>query len=220
MSCLAWFKELIADVRNPKDFYASLRFLILFGFIFGFMPLEVVSQKRRLNVDGFGYFNVTLRIVLYLLCYIYAKAMNESILRYFLSSDITRITEQIQDFNAMLCILVILIFCLHEIRHFIKFINYCEDIERVFAHVGIDFIHSVSSRWINRNIARTWLSNVGFIIVSRYIILGRMESGPSAVSSVCFYSPHIIVCGVVVFCNTANFKITEHLCAINKVIHM
>lgn len=206
------------DLYKPGDVYACYRLLFLLTFIAAVVPFEFRSTpSRHLANTMLGYANSLLRIGFYLFIFGYSMTHGQSLLSHFFFSDVSKFTDNLQKFNGMFGILNVLIFSLWESKAFIKLMEQYEWLELRLSRIGIRFRQINCARKINLIILVISSTNVAFILYGCLVLFIGNGVFVSIVSSISFYSPHLVVSTIVIMFNAALHKLTQYFRAINKV---
>lgn len=207
------------DLHKPKDVYACYRVFYIMAFCAGIIPFQFSSQpNRHLKNSVFGYLNVLARIVFY--CFVFFRSMNneQSLLAHFYHTNVSNFTDSLQKFNGMIAILIVLIFSLLERNSLISLMQQYEYLELHFSRIGVQFRQMKCTWLINVSLLLMFLANFSFIIYGHFLVFGHNGIYLSWIAISSFYSPHIIISGVVVIFFTSLFKITHYFKAVNEVI--
>lgn len=84
-----------SELRNPTDVYTSSLLLITTSFALGFTPytLEGGVGERRLVYRKIGLLNTSLLIAVFGVCFFLSFAKDESVMRIFIQSDISKFSD-------------------------------------------------------------------------------------------------------------------------------
>lgn len=211
-------KVFLHDLYRPGDAYACYRVLLLLTFIGGIVPCEFRSRpSRHLKTTLFGYMNSLSRIGFYVFIFGYSMTHEQSLLAHFFESQVSRLTDSLQHFNGMFGILMVLYLCLVQSAALIELMARYELVELRLSRLGVRFLQRNCSLRINCTIVGMFCANIGFILYGSLMVFARNGVSVSVIASISFYSPHLIVSGVVVLFSSIMQKMTPYFVAVNKV---
>lgn len=207
------------DLCRPSDLYACYRLLFLITFVAGVNPLEFRSlPKRHLQSSFLSYFNVIGHIGFYIYIFIYMKTYGKSMMNHLKESDVSRFTDNMRKFNGTVAILLVFCLCLLQSKSLTKLLERYELLELRLVRLGIAFLHKNCAFWINTTVVGMLCANFGFVLYGSVVVFSSNGISVSFLTSISFYSPHLIVSSVAALFSALMQALSQYLKALNKVM--
>lgn len=207
------------DLQRPVDVYACYRFLFLLGFIGGLVNLEFRSLPRRqLKSTIFSYVNTIAHIGFYIVILVYMMFYGQSMMAHLNVTDISRFTDNMRKFSGTSGIIVVYSICLRQRKSFIKLVDLYETLEIRLCSMGVHIFQKNCSFLLHSTLLGIFCPTIGFILYGSVVVFAMNGISVTVLTSISFYSPHLIVGGVVVIFAAILQKLTLYYRAINKVI--
>ncbi|XP_061399369.1 putative gustatory receptor 28b, partial [Musca vetustissima] len=147
-----------------------------------------------------------------------ALGHEQSLLSHFFETEVSRLTDNLQKYNGMSCVLAILFYCLVRSKYLIHLVEQFEWIELRFSRLSVRFVQKNYAAWINLRIVVMLLANIGFVLYGSLGVFMRNGVSISAMTTISFYSPILVVSCVVVIFSSILEKLITYLKVNNKVL--
>lgn len=213
------FRRLVGKCR-PHDVYTCYRTTMFLALWLGIVPYFVTSSEGRgqLTASYFGYFNILVRLAIYMGNFLYSTIHRDSLMTNFFLTDISNVIDGMQKINGMLGIFTILLISLLKRRKLLEVLDTFDILERVaFPRVGVAFHQIPAARKMNRLIMFLVGTTMAYITCSFVMISLRDAATFSMSSVISYFSPHFIVCAVCFLAGNLLIKLRIYLSALNKV---
>lgn len=203
---------------SPSDNFSAERTLFLITFLLGLTPFRVSGQigNRVWSLSRIGYLNTILQVIFFMYCFIYALALQESIVGFFFQSEISRVGDTLQKFIGMLAMLTLFGISLYKCHDVIFLCKSIQCIDERFVNLGVVFNYSFVMKFTLVKLLLVLGINVAYMISSLWLLFLN-EIWPSFQAITSFFLPHLFLLTVVVLFSALIMRLQQHFNLINKV---
>lgn len=210
-------------VRNyfiSRQVFEALQPLFFLTFLYGLTPFRMVKHKKsgstRVKMSCFGFANIGVYIILYGTCYIWSLLKEQSMVGYFLSSQIAYVTDTMQTCNGLITGTVIYVSAVTQRRKLLRTIDILHSLDENFFKIGIKVKYSHIYRFsLVMIVFKMLVISVYFIGVFRLLQSGGIY--PPFCICVTFFLQHsVLSIAICLFCFIAR-SFERRLLIMNKV---
>uniref|UniRef100_A0A240SXS8 Uncharacterized protein n=1 Tax=Lutzomyia longipalpis TaxID=7200 RepID=A0A240SXS8_LUTLO len=196
MSCKKLTKLIV-----PENIYSAHRPIFIFLFFSGLFPFRVVKKdgKTGLVLTFYGLLSTTFHLIFFGVCYVRTMKLKQSIIGYFLASDITTVGDSFQFVMSLASIFAVYLCCLIKRNRLVELFATITDIDENALKLGIFFGHyrrTMMLIWTNMAIMFIILS---IHVTGSYMLLHRASIYPEMSVFVAFFFPFYLMCLSIVF---------------------
>ncbi|XP_055837208.1 putative gustatory receptor 28b isoform X2 [Episyrphus balteatus] len=165
----------------PQSYLESLKPLLFIAYLCGLTPFRIVNGQRgpKLIKDTvMGFLIPAFYCVTYLMCYVYTAIKHESVIGYFLKTEVTRFGSIIQAVSGIVGATIVQISATYNKWLLLKVFEYNVRIDDRFRRVGSDYNYSQVLRALTFNLGVFIFIN-GLFTFGFFYLLRRMDVYPS-----------------------------------------
>lgn len=210
--------EFWKEIREPSDIYASLAPILQLTFLFGVTPFSISGRRgqRKLKITCLAVFIVFLNLFAITGCYIKTVIDGESLVGYFIHTNISKLGNIIQLITGFFGISVIYSVCLRKWRELVIVLRNLAYIDEQLLSLGVLVKYKKLLYYTYRHfILKIFLTFIHVII--SYGLLASVNVFPSFFAYMSFAYPHIITTTVAILFSCVTRLIDDRFVMINQV---
>ncbi|XP_005189943.2 putative gustatory receptor 28b [Musca domestica] len=207
------------DFLNPQDTYAAEKTLLFVTFILGLTPLRIAGPfgRRRIYISRLGLAITLLQSTFFVYCFLHSFLLEESIVRFFFKTEISKIGDILQKFIGLTGMLILFGMSLRHSRDLVEMYTTVAQIDWRFRNLGVEFKY----RYI-MNFRHTKLVMMvvvcGSYMTSCMWILFHNQIWPSFQAVGAFFLPHVFILSVVVLNVSFAMRFGQQFDLLNRVL--
>lgn len=192
--CLNYIRKYIADIRNPKDIYASQRPLIVACYFAALCPFKVVGPvgNRHMEVCFAGVLNTITHLCLFCICYFFQIRKLQSFIGYFFNTEISRFAHSIQSITLFVGVLVTVSMSFLKRDKFKNVFHLLSKIDRKLISLGAKVDYKAICRFILAILVLKWCIYTIFLGAS-YYLLRLSKTLPDFSDWILLFSPYVYI---------------------------
>ncbi|XP_055839779.1 putative gustatory receptor 28b [Episyrphus balteatus] len=217
---LRMIKSRYNDITNPKDVFATLQPIFIVSLLFGTVPIQIVGPFGNRSVKSSYYAIANMMFRLFLSAYIFYSVVskNESVSLYFFETNVTTFADNIKKINGLVGLSVTIIVAMIKKNYLAKCLILLAKIEKNCLALGICLNYKRAVNVLMLQMLILAALNGSFIVGSIYGVFERYYIHPIFVAKLGFFSPCILITGIVIMFTCITNRITKYFSCLHKVL--
>lgn len=202
-----------------QEVFATLQPLFLFTYIYGLTPFRIVKRRNgtsEIRASCFGFCNTAAYVTLYGVCFFNSLLYAESVVGYFLRTNISIVGDTLQICNGIVTGIVIYTTALTQRCKMRRIIEVLNELDLNFANIGVRVKYSRIYRYALVLIVAKILI-IAIYCAGVYLLLRSAHVNPSICVCIAFVLQHsVLFLAICLFCFIAR-GFERRLVILNKV---
>ncbi|XP_053691877.1 putative gustatory receptor 28a [Sabethes cyaneus] len=203
---IGWWRDFV----NPASFYAAQSPILRITFITGMTPFTVmkVGRKYVLQCTAFGYLNSIIQTAIICICFAVSLINQESITRYFFSTEISVLGNSLQFFTGLSAFVMTFFYSVFRRDRLIRAFHSLAKTDEHFKEIGVETDYRSTLLYNCFIMIYQVIIQIVYIGIS-VAVLFASNIHPRFTAWVAFFIPYLMMATIIVL----------FLCLVNQTKH-